>query len=478
MAANRLNWRPALTYIKLFAVVASFLVLLTPYLMLLHFVMQSQNNVQHHTSGNRTHKVQHYLSGNRTHNVQHHTSGNQTHSVQHHLSGNRIHNIIKPPLATAAEWLLNMSTIYSVKDTNCAALIAGDKQILHQTLQNNLTKSPKAFNDDFYIDLTSDCVHFKRYRGYIDSFLSQEERDFPLAFSILVYKDVEMVERLLRSIYRPQNYYCIHVDKKSPIKFYQAVSAIAKCFPNVFMTSRRIDVTWGKFSVLEPEILCMEDLWRYKKWRYYINLTGQEFPLKTNGQLVKILKAFNGSNDMAGSLKRVIPGRFYGTMPPLGIRPVKGQVHVVVNRYFVDYILHNETAHTLLNWTRSTHVPDETFFVTLNYNPQLGIRGTFKGDPDHSSYVNRYKVWRQNINNKTCAGQFVRDICILTIGDLPSLTQSMQLFANKFFQDVDSLVIGCLEEKLFNETRDEYLGLKTFDASGYKKLRAVLNQVT
>ena len=45
----------------------------------------------------------------------------------------------------------------------------------------------------------------------------------------------------------------------------------------------------------------MAALWRMRsKWRYFINLTGQEFPLKTNKELVKILKAYRGANDIMG----------------------------------------------------------------------------------------------------------------------------------------------------------------------------------
>jgi len=46
------------------------------------------------------------------------------------------------------------------------------------------------------------------------------------------------VERLLRSIYMPQNVYCIHVDAKSPSHVHQAAAAIANCFDNVFIASR------------------------------------------------------------------------------------------------------------------------------------------------------------------------------------------------------------------------------------------------
>jgi len=59
-------------------------------------------------------------------------------------------------------------------------------------------------------------------------------------------------------------------------------------------------------SVLLPEINCMHDLMRYyrRQFRYFINLTGQEFPLRTNLELVRIARIFNGSNDVAGSFSR------------------------------------------------------------------------------------------------------------------------------------------------------------------------------
>ena len=50
----------------------------------------------------------------------------------------------------------------------------------------------------------------------------------------------------------------------------------------------------------------MRDLMRYyrHRFRYFINLTGQEFPLRTNLELVRIARIFNGSNDVAGSATR------------------------------------------------------------------------------------------------------------------------------------------------------------------------------
>ena len=134
--------------------------------------------------------------------------------------------------------------------------------------------------------------------------INEEEQDFPIAFSIMMYKDLELAERLLRAIYQPQNYYCIHVDKKSNKSLHRAVSAIADCFDNVFLASKTIAVHWGTFRQVKAELVCMKDMWKYKTWKYYINLTGQEFPLKTNAELVQILTVYNGSNDIRGTLDK------------------------------------------------------------------------------------------------------------------------------------------------------------------------------
>ncbi|KAH9514858.1 hypothetical protein Btru_021150 [Bulinus truncatus] len=203
--------------------------------------------------------------------------------------------------------------------------------------------------------------------------------------------------------------------------------------------------------------MCMKQLWRYGKWKYFINLTGQGFPLKTNKDLVQILTAYKGANNVDGTIKR----------------------------HFVDYILHNPKAKDLLDWVNKTVVPDETYFTMLNHNPQLGIKGTYKGipetEPDNSTvkpFLVRYKNWRIPSFQYPCAGRTVRDICILTTGDLPILGKAKHLFANKFYLWEDPIVIGCLEEMIFNNTRDEFKGDKQFNSTYYSQLGFVLNQVT
>ncbi|BFZ13715.1 hypothetical protein BsWGS_16754 [Bradybaena similaris] len=372
--------------------------------------------------------------------------------------------------------LSRIASMFHVDEVSCSAIFKRSKNETDKAIKHAKVFG-HAISDATYINITYNCQNFKDERGYIMSSLTKEEEHFPLAFSIVLYTDIETFERLLRAIYRPQNYYCLHVDKSSSHTFFRAVSAIADCFPNVFLVDKRIDIVWGEYSVLEADLLCMEDLWTFPNWKYLFTMTGQEFPLKTNHELVKILTAYKGANDVNTTAKYALKHRWRNTAPPHGLKPVKGSVHIVVNRDFVDFILHNETAEELLNWTKTTIIPDETFYPILNANPQLGIRGTYKGEPEITAgrpFLARYKAW----DPAPCAGKYVRDVCILTTGDLPALAEAKQMIANKFFLNWDRLVISCLEEKIFNDTRDEYLGTKTFDTSYYSGLDFVKNQVT
>ncbi|VDP96131.1 unnamed protein product [Trichobilharzia regenti] len=151
------------------------------------------------------------------------------------------------------------------------------------------------------------CEEFKLiHHQTVES--SEEEKEFPLAFSLAVHENIRSISRLLRLIYRPHNLYCIHIDLKSPQIFYNEVMALANCFgDNVIVVNRSesVVVRWGYYSILEVFLLCSDKLMRNDrmKWKYILNVSGQELPLRTNWELVAALKAINGSNivENAGS---------------------------------------------------------------------------------------------------------------------------------------------------------------------------------
>ena len=189
-------------------------------------------------------------------------------------------------------------------EINCNDVVAGDIDAINDATDRYKGHTrTRARNDSF--ENIENCAVFRKERGYIEHPLSQEELDFSIAFGILVYKDVEQVERLLRAIYRPQHFYCFHVDNKTNTEsIYRSLRNIASCFDNIIVPSDRVSVVYRETSILGAELVCMKHLWKSRKWRYYINLTGQEFPLKTNLEIVRILSAMDGANVVYGTKTR------------------------------------------------------------------------------------------------------------------------------------------------------------------------------
>jgi len=64
-----------------------------------------------------------------------------------------------------------------------------------------------------------------------------------------------------------------------------------------------VNVTWGEISVVHAELLCIGYLLAHPgvEWKYYINLVARDMPLRTNEELVEILSAYQGANDVDGT---------------------------------------------------------------------------------------------------------------------------------------------------------------------------------
>ena len=187
---------------------------------------------------------------------------------------------------------------YRSSYANCSLLFSGILLVPNSNFPHR-EKIP----DEEYKIIASNCQSFKQ--DYVTQPVSEEEVTFPIAYSIVMFKDVEQFERLLRAIYRPQNLYCVRVDYRSDVTtIHDSVKAIANWFSNVFVAPNPVKVGWCYRTTITADLICMAELLKSTKWKYFINLTGQEWSLKTNWKLVRILKVFNGSNNIQGTVKK------------------------------------------------------------------------------------------------------------------------------------------------------------------------------
>lgn len=381
---------------------------------------------------------------------------------------------------------------------SCDKIAIGDETEIQLSLLKKLTyKDPKkkgvssSWPDKdlgLYIGKRG-CAYFKASRNFLPTSPTAPEDDYPLAYSIVVHRGAGQVERLLRAIYRPQNQYCIHVDAKSTDEFYATLSTLADCFDNVFLASKRVDVIYAHYSRLQADLNCMDELLeRGAAWKYLINLCGQDFPLKTNSQMVTYLKYLHPYHSIetfqmpehklsryrnhfeirsSGEHERALAmSDRHKNANPLSTALFGGSAYIVATREFIAWARTNQTVLDFFDWSRDTYSPDEMIWATLTRLPGApGWRHQHqKWDQNELQTVTRIVKWmslEEGLTEKSvypkCTGYHRHGICVYGIGDVSWLLNRDHFFGNKFDDSRlgDDGALQCLESTLRKFERGE-----------------------
>lgn len=343
----------------------------------------------------------------------------------------------------------------------CTALFMGEEI-------NSLKVMPKIPEKCRLHNLVNNCARLKQVHGYETFEVSEEERQFPLAFAIKFHRLPEQAERLFRTIYRSHNVYCIYIDGKAPKILLEMMIKISKCLENVHVIRNPIDVVYASAAHIQSELQCMKVVSKSKvRWKYYINLTGQEYPLKSNQEIVKILQALNGANDIESysfpvflqwrhqtihsiSSHKLVDTKQKKAQFKYNLQMSKGSAYGAFTRGFVDFVLNDDVVQDYINWLNDTYSPEENIWATVNTLPWAP--GGYMSEVRHryGTFLSRAIIWEND--RMECKGKYVRGVCVFNRYDLPWLAGQKQLFANKFDEYQDKLVLDCLESWIRNKT--------------------------
>lgn len=294
-----------------------------------------------------------------------------------------------------------------------------------------------------------------------------------IAYFILVHRYPNQFKRLFRAIYDPSNHYLVHVDKRAGKVLYKEVQTFLADFPNAsFLKSQ--NVIWGGYSMVEAELRGMSKLLKLnKKWDFFINLSGQDFPLKSQLNIASYLKANKGKSflkiaDQAkmrpNTLNRIqnyfteADNDFIGVPIKRAflskITPYIGGQWKILSRECCEFICKSPKVAKFRNFYKHTLIPDESFFQTVLMN--TGFTGKIIDDDK------RAIIWIPDLGTKLLSNTFTLGDTksliasgkiklrpkIFTMKDLPFLLESKALFARKFDETVDQVVLKVLESNL------------------------------
>jgi hypothetical protein len=348
----------------------------------------------------------------------------------------------------------------------------------------------------FYINANfSNCAEISE-EFYNNFYISESEKTFPVAYTLIVHTNAQQILRFLKTIYRPQNLYCIHPDTRSGPTFTETFLRISDCLPNVFVPSHVHGVDYNKpHTIFQAQMSCFKDLEAHPhKWHYVINLCGRELPLKTNRHLVQSLRNMDGASVVSPyridnftlktifsrsmlsdsarrtkshlsklSLEDVEKGNHF--LKSHNLKIYKSMAYNALSRPFVHYILNDHTMQLLRQWiVKFCQTPEEFFYAMAFMMP--GAPGGNSSQTPSSDKENITRVFlthwkhintsREYVPGETCLGKTVHQICILNSAELPQVYYAMKWFFNKYFMEEDHIVIDCVEEELIHTNRHEF----------------------
>ncbi|CEF69606.1 Glycosyl transferase, family 14-containing protein [Strongyloides ratti] len=369
----------------------------------------------------------------------------------------------------------NISVLWipqTIRNLNCNKLLIGDFKYIAKEKEKRISIN------EVSPGFSTSCSHIKKRGYYPDKPLTLEEEKFPLAFAINVYTDYLKLEQQFVVMYAPQNHYCYAIDKKSSPIFKKKLYSLAKCFPNVYIVKNEkvLDHSGVNGNLYNYE--CMK-LLNDKNYKYLFLLQNDDAPLKTNLELVKILKIYNGTIDMNigdpiarqpiildkkksfkfSSLKmfKKSDKRYNDKiLKSTNILIQKGLLQAAISKKTIDYILNEINIKQLLdNLNTNKSYSDELLWPTIFTNPFLQVPGWQHYLCNKKTIFSKYYMTRKTIFSITkehCPSGFERNgICIFGIESLSLMKKWPHFFANKFRSSFDAGASMCWLQYMYNK---------------------------
>jgi hypothetical protein len=270
-----------------------------------------------------------------------------------------------------------------------------------------------------------------------------------IAYLIMVHDNFPQVKWVINAIYNPDDYFIIHIDKTTTQNFRQQGNQYVGNLANVkYLTPHRM--TRFGWSIVGTELRAIRELASSKhEWKYVINVSGQDYPIKSIGTIKAKLIAewprnFIEVNPFAKMAEydphdphltrrlafemfgRVVTTRIRLPFPKMVDVKYKGSAWFMLTRDFCEWLLSDQITWKIARRVKYTWNPDELFFQALLMN-----------SPYRNSVAEHYGreiIWPGGTASP-------KTLCM---EDYERLSASPSLFARKFDESVDRQVLVSL----------------------------------
>jgi hypothetical protein len=265
---------------------------------------------------------------------------------------------------------------------------------------------------------------------------------------------------LFKSIYAPGNQYVIHIDRSSGAGLAEDITTFLMPYQGVDIIESK-EALWGGYSLVDAELRGMARLLEMDtRWTHYINLSGQDFPLKSQEYIrqffaanpgKQFIRALNQPLERPDTMNRIshLFVEENGRMTATGVaRPfLRGDIPFIgtqwkaVTRGFCEHVCHDSSVDRFKEFYRNSFIADESFFQTVMMNSD-----------GHGIVMNddlRMIDWVPDGDIKLRPRNYLSS-------DFERLESSRDLFARKFDAEEDDEILTSLERHLQSPSASVY----------------------
>jgi hypothetical protein len=208
-----------------------------------------------------------------------------------------------------------------------------------------------------------------------------------IAYFIMIHHKPEVFKKMFQKIYTKDQVYLIHIDRKAKPKVTEEIQLYLINFPNVYILEG-INIVSGGFSMIQAEMNGMEFLLSVsQEWDYFINLSGEDLPLKSQNIIRQFLTANNGRNYLfyydqkfyrPDTLQRIqnhftelshkISSYIYKREFMENVIPYIGGKWFILTRDACSFLINNKMVMDFEDYYLHTFLPAESFFQTVLMN--------------------------------------------------------------------------------------------------------------
>jgi hypothetical protein len=284
-----------------------------------------------------------------------------------------------------------------------------------------------------------------------------------IAYFIMVHHKPNVFKAMFQKIYTKDQFYLIHIDRKAKSTTTEEIQLYILQFPNVYILES-LNIVSGGFSMIQAELNAMEFLLNASlEWDYFINLSGEDHPLKSQQIIRKFLTANNGRNYLfyydqksfrPDTLKRIqnhftelaykISSFVYKREFMKGVIPYIGGKWFIFTRNTCVFLTNSKKVMDFEDYYLHTFLPAESFFQTVLMNTSYNDiivnddkravfeKSIFQNKQDTLNYIESLKASNQifirKINNKTDENilSYIEDSFLLPLAEIDEVEKELK----------------------------------------------------